>query len=276
MTRLRELLLHLATHKRLDLAVLENGIHGSREYAHILPRSHERLNILSRYRESFYSSHYAKIKFHRYFHHLNSSQALCINLFYPLIAENQLRLITQLLEIPATTVPIPTFEKVSELENGQRRTNFDFHLRYAEGQEVYFELKYTERQFGTARDDAEHRDKFAKTYLPLLERSPYLVNACRERAFFLKRYQVLRNLVHLGPHSQVVFVVPSTTFPIATELAESIRHLLNDDGKSHVHIMSLERLIGFITAQTTSPPLVEYFRAFRKKYLPREVFGDAP
>src|SRR5450759_384591 len=165
MRHLAELLNHLSTYKRDTLSVPEHGQFFGREYPHILPPTHQRLNILPRYRDHFYASPHSKIKFHLFFHHLNSSQALCINLFYPLIAEHQLPLITSYLGIKTNSYPAPKFEKISGIENGKRRTNFDFHLRYPEGDEIFFEVKYTERQFGKASNDTEHQEKFARTYL---------------------------------------------------------------------------------------------------------------
>ena len=163
------------------MGIFEHGHYSGKERSHILPLIHERLNLLPHYRDHFYGSHYSKIKFHRYFHHLNSSQALCINLFYPLIAEHRLELITRFLQLGMTSYPEAIFEKVSDLESGRRRTNFDFHLRYSDGTEVFFEVKYTERQFGKAPNDLEHQTKYSATYLPLLEKASHLAGKCRDR-----------------------------------------------------------------------------------------------
>lgn len=85
---------HLARYKVEAMRVTENGLfrYEGRDLSmpHILPKCHHQMNILERYRKRFWSSDYANINLHRFFHHLNSSQALCINLFYPLIAENAL------------------------------------------------------------------------------------------------------------------------------------------------------------------------------------------
>ncbi|GAI49533.1 unnamed protein product, partial [marine sediment metagenome] len=76
----------------------------------------------------------SKISFHKYFHHLNSSQALCINLFFPLIVEEKLDVILELLEIPKNTITNACFEKESDIEivaGTDRKTNFDFYLQLA-------------------------------------------------------------------------------------------------------------------------------------------------
>ena len=114
---------------------------------HILPPERCKENILEGYRERFWSSAHSTFTPHRYFHHLNSSQALCVNLFYPLIAENALGLLEQFLSLPVMTGPRPQFEKESPIEVAVRRTSFDFCLeRGAEGN-VFVEVKYTEDAF---------------------------------------------------------------------------------------------------------------------------------
>jgi hypothetical protein len=80
---------HLAQYKVHALGMQEDGLFHHRgrgiPKAHILPIVHRDRNILESYRVRFWSSTYSQVRLHRFFHHLNSSQALCINLFYPLI-----------------------------------------------------------------------------------------------------------------------------------------------------------------------------------------------
>ena len=76
----------LGVYRSEKLKVKELGVFKYREQEllkeHILPTKFRTYNILENYRESFFSSPSSKIDFHKYFHHLNSSQALCINLFF--------------------------------------------------------------------------------------------------------------------------------------------------------------------------------------------------
>jgi hypothetical protein len=80
---------HLAAYRRDKLGVLQAG---SFEYRgrtirreHVLPEEHEWLNILPP-ALLYVQAHLAanpRVKRHRYFHHLNSSQAFAWNLFLP-------------------------------------------------------------------------------------------------------------------------------------------------------------------------------------------------
>lgn len=86
MTTHHQLLAHLADYKRERLGVQKNGVwigrYGPVEKAHILPKEKYKLNLLDDVREAFFDSEQGEVPLHRYFHHLNSSQAMCINLFF--------------------------------------------------------------------------------------------------------------------------------------------------------------------------------------------------
>src|SRR4051812_16166331 len=111
------------------MGIEEEGIfnHCGREHrkGHILPRGSERRNLLEPYGTSFFLSEHGATKLHQYFHHLNSSQGLCFNLFFPLLVEGELALLIRSLK---TTIHPPVkaaFEAESELEVAVRRTSFD-------------------------------------------------------------------------------------------------------------------------------------------------------
>jgi len=268
---------HLAKYKVDQLRVEENGQFRFRGKnllkPHILPIQHRQLNILEEYRNRFFDSNHARIKFHRYFHHLNSSQAMCINLFYPLIAENRLDLVTRFLGIKSAVNFEPCFEKDSDVEFADRHTSFDFHTRYSKTEELFVEVKYTEKGFSKARSDKEHKQKFKDTYDPLVERSPYLADICRSEQFFLNHYQVLRNLVHISETRQVVLLFPAANSAVAGEADHAYEKMLTDAGRTKVKIVRLEKLIAFIEFECQSDSLATYYAMFRKKYLPSVVFG---
>lgn len=131
MTYRDRVILHLSMYRKSTLNVEKPGLFRYRgtlyEKEHILPAddSFKRLNILEPYRDKFYASKLSRISIHRYFHHLNSSQAMCINLFYPLIDENLLYLIPKYLNISELNIQDQAFEKESPIEmvtGNQRKT----------------------------------------------------------------------------------------------------------------------------------------------------------
>jgi len=262
---------HLSGYRLSDLGIAEEGVflHRGREHrkGHILPRGCERQNLLEPYAASFFVSEHRTTKLHQYFHHLNSSQGLCINLFFPLLVEGELALLMRSLKSRVQPPVKATFEAESELEVATRRTSFDFHLRSADGQDTYVEVKYTEDGFGGAKDDCEHRAKFHNTYAPLLKRNGYLTDECKERTFFLKNYQILRNLVHITPKSDVVFLVPRANEKVAQQAENARDKFLLESGRSRMRIIYLEDLVSELIEACRGGALDGYYESFAHKYL---------
>jgi len=87
----KDLQRHLTFYKGMRLGVREPGIflYKGKEVrcGHILPRELKWLNVLEPFRTEVraYLSANKDIRLHKYFHHLNSSQAFTLNLFYPFL-----------------------------------------------------------------------------------------------------------------------------------------------------------------------------------------------
>jgi hypothetical protein len=264
---------HLAQYKIESLGIEEDGIFHYRgrkvPKGHILPYAQREKNILEQYRERYFASEHANITFHQYFHHLNSSQALCINLFYPLIAENRLDHFMAYLELPTGPKLLPVFEKDSDLEVAARRTSFDFYVKQGEARRVYVEVKYTEDGFGKAKNDDEHRKKFTNTYLPLVrQKSAFLIPECQECEVFLNHYQVLRNLVHVSEDDYVVLLFPRGNKKVLDEAIYARDNLLTDKGRERLKIVLLDDFVTFLEDECDGSNLDGYYRDFRRKYLP--------
>jgi hypothetical protein len=131
--------LKLGKYKKDYLKVNEPGIFnysGKNYYLdHILPKNLENLNILQPYNhDPDLLIMLPNEKWHRYFHHLNSSQAMCVNFFYPLIKEKKLDIILEMLKVSGKVNYLKTkFEKESSIESDPyRKTNFDFFIETEE------------------------------------------------------------------------------------------------------------------------------------------------
>ena len=98
---------HLETYKNCILGVNENGTYRGKEYGHILPEKHEKLNLELPEAEynlngsTLYLKNCPPIKLHMDWRHMNSSQILCISYFYEFISDDQKlqKLISEVLNI---------------------------------------------------------------------------------------------------------------------------------------------------------------------------------
>lgn len=241
---------------------------GDKRYPYILDnRDKTLLNFLPAFREAL-RNHIvsSKIKLHTDAHHLNSSQIMCMNFFFPLIKEGKLGYIINMLDANGEWLePTGQFEKISEIDGGQRgATNFDFYIEAANRKKAYFEIKYTEGDFGTAKDDKSHNEKWEHIYKELIENSPILKKEKIDKDTFFKNYQLLRNMVHIkdAKTDYVVFLVPKETL---YEKAETfIKKVVKSEALDHVRVLCWEEVFD---AVKNDPQLADYYAEFEKKYL---------
>jgi hypothetical protein len=267
---------HLVKYKFRVLGVLANGAwKGPRTGAlaqqpHILPPEHARLNILAPYRERFWEEFDGgeRRPLHRDFAHLNSSQAMCFNLFYPLVAERDwaAAFVQGVLGVKGTPRSL-AFEYVADPEEG---THFDFFVQLDSGQKIYFETKLAELGFGTVDLPPRERQKLLERHAPRLAG---LVEAkWLEADAFFRRYHLLRNLAYLGePGNLLVLVVPRAN----ESLAQALRILPEITAgalESRVRVLHLEDALERVKPllRGRSDALKDHYREFREKYLALE------
>lgn len=255
---------------------------GEGSYAHILRDSQNdwMFNLLLPYREVgslVQDIRKRVIKKHMYAHHLNSSQMMCMNFFYPLMIEDRLDIILKAINSKIKWgKPVALFEFNSPMEVGKAAelnkeklfgepTNFDIFITTSNGYRVYFEIKYTEAEFGAPEKKnnsypQKYYDKFEvyKSLIPSCFKDEYKANA----DYFLDHYQLMRNLIHLQSSNDfVVYLVPGEN-PIISE-AEEIKNVLNSL-QDNCKVVKWEDII---TVVENEPLLKDYYAEFKKKYL---------
>ena len=270
---------HLATYKQYHLGVLERGISTKtqKSYKHILPAHRSCLNILETIRAQFFGYRQRHpIKLHADFHHLNSSQALCFNLFFPFccIPDAEPAPLLRLLGVEAADVSKPEFEAKSAHREG---TTFDFAADLAGGGRLLVEVKFTEGEFGKADPDDAHERKWEKTYKPLLKDK--VRREALDAELFFANYQILRNVAHIdlaGGHCLRV-LVPKGNEGLKPGL-QFIQDYVLADVKPLVKVVHLEDVLRGLHAQRAafSPLLARHVELLVEKYaVPEDVAGDS-
>jgi hypothetical protein len=242
--------------------------HKGKTYPHILPKICGELNLIETYRNDFLKDKLSKISFHRCFHHLNSSQAMCINFFFPLIKEKKIDFILEELSVKNETINYNSiqFEKESDIDNkaGQRPTNFDFYFETKSGKQFYFEIKYTEDEFGKPSQDKEHKKKYSNIYNKAAEN--VIKKEYNKEEFFLNNYQLMRNLIHIDTNSYVVFVVPQNNKKVYTQATDANEFVVDEYKCNNVKVLTWENLFQIIDKQNFTGKLKEHFDEFKQKY----------
>jgi len=261
---------HLADYRRSQLGVEQMGTWDGTPYEHILPKELRCLNLIETVRAEVcqYLQEWG-IRLDRHFHHLNSSQAACINLFWPLLNCANPVLFVESLGIGPGEVVHWEFEKVVDWKE---RTNFDLYLELSSGAKTFVEFKYKEEEFGRAEDDETHRQKLKDIYAPALRdfvNPEYL----KKRKFFAN-YQLLRNLIYIDPErgDKVVFLVPRANEKIVGKLHKFIGAApLDPSVRSLIKIRYLEDVVSnaYESAHLADDDfyLRTHLHLYREKYL---------
>lgn len=260
---------HLSNYKEKYFPTLENGIwkNNKKSYSHILPESNQFDNLLNPYKEEFQNYMLdSKIKLHTDFHHLNSSQAMCFNFFFPLYKEHKLELIMEFLGFKDELVNYGSvcFEKDGlEIKFGSRQpTKFDFFFETVSNKKIYFEIKYTEGEFGREKLDL---NKFEKYYSKFIS----TINTKFQKAeSFFNNYQILRNIIHIDENSFVVFVYPKDNNNIRKSAEKVTTEFLIPKFHNHFFNVHWNDLFNRISQQNNNEKLTIQFNEFKEKYLP--------
>jgi hypothetical protein len=267
----------LCNYKRDVLRIEKDGawLRNGRPYCHILPKEEYQLNILPSIRDEFWKWFISQdIQLHSDFHHLNSSQALCFNLFFPLIMAEGRELPALLAALTIADAPdgLPSFEFQPDINEG---TCIDFSLPLRSKARVNFEIKYTESEFGSAKTDRVHLEKYENTYKQRLNGrfEEWFCNASQ----FLKYYQIARNVWHLNEQNGdiAVFVFPKAN-GFLKEKEGIIKSCAVEPFRSRIKIWYLEDVINGLEAEFRNKGVAErqYLSEFRMKYLPKDLQGS--
>jgi hypothetical protein len=258
---------HLDRYRREFLGVPTAGVFHYRGRdvvrGHILPRDLRWLNIPEPFRRSIREhvrSHRA-IRLHRYFHHLNSSQAFALSLFLPFYTHAPKALAAAL---GASDVKSLRLEAVPLRKEG---TNVDVCWRDRAGDVTYCEVKLSELEFGTTVADAPHLKKLNTTYGPVLRQ--HLAPAALEPTSFFAAYQVFRYLYLAArlKNARVVFLLPQSNETLITQLREALR-TVRSDLRQRVDVRYVEDLLKRLASPDRDNGLTWYAALLQAKYVP--------
>lgn len=261
----------LSAYKREVLGVEEDGIwvQNGKAYSHILPKEKYQLNILASFRNEFWQRFPSQhIQLQRDFHHLNSSQALCFNLFFPMLMGDGQGLggLRAAMGITSAVKTGAAFEFQPHLDEG---TCIDFSLPLQSGARVNFEIKYTESEFGSAKEDKAHLEKFERTYKSRLAGRFEEPFCCATK--FLEHYQIARNVWHLNEASGdiAVFLFPKANTCLRRQ-EPVIEACALEPFRSRIRIVYLEDLVTALYGRLNPCEVAsrQHLQEFRLKYFP--------
>jgi hypothetical protein len=266
---------HLEAYRLGRLGGVESGVYESngttRPYGHILPTDLKWLNILEPFRLEVKEYQVANgLSLHRYFHHLNSSQAFTFNLFIPLFQHAP-----EALAAALQTRALKTLQ-LEYCADPVERTQVDVLWTIDEATQVYCEVKLSESEFGSTDGLGRHQRKLEETYRPMLGK--HVSEAIWEAngAIFFKFYQVYRNLwlaARPGRDTdQVRFLLPRANIALSTQLSEAL-DFVRAGLRSRTQILYIEDVLRQIARL---PQTAWYGGMLEEKYVPASDLRSEP
>ena len=270
-----ELIEHLVAYKRTHLGSIVAGTYNYRGQnvlrQHILPHRDGLLNLMESTREEIvvYLSSNPQIKKHKYFHHLNSSQAFALNLFVPYFqsrdgaAESLLTALGQKGSLVGWEL-----ESVPDTVEG---TNLDAVWDTSEGVRTFCEVKLSEQDFGKARRDQRHLDKLREIYLPRL--APYLDQEMQAPTAFFASYQILRNVWHMlgTANARLLLLLPRANANL-WPLLGGILARLPPSVHERISTVAIEDVLKHLQTDPRCPrELRAYAEQLQTKYVPQNL-----
>ncbi|PEQ84660.1 hypothetical protein CN481_22080 [Bacillus sp. AFS006103] len=132
---------------------------------------------------------------------------------------------------------------------------------------IFFEIKYTERDFGKAKNDTAHRKEFYNIYLPILKENKSIRIRWKTEERFLNNYQLMRNLIHINKYSYVVFIYPSDNKGISNASIKARKEIIENGWENHYILFTWEDLVEQLITRLNSNELIDYYKKeFSNKY----------
>ena len=215
----------------------------------------------------------AEIKYHLGARHMNSSQVMCINFFnkfferpeYEQILLNILR-DSEIKIAPEDKIIAAAFEYEP---CKKERTNFDFYMVLSGGIKISFEIKYTEKDFGSTSPDENDPDKYNKKwnniYKYMVEKNHFFDKDKTDSDEFYKNYQINRNIAYATENDYVLFLTPEANKDKG--ISEG-RKYIDDLNNPQIKNLYWEKIMDkTMSAVSDYPELSEYYAKFYDKYI---------
>ena len=195
-----------------------------------------------------------EIKLHPDAHHMNSSQIMCYNFFRPLLSEydkneKEYKPSDALVDLVGKIIDTPLENKNSSckfeyIQPNTDTTNFDFYLKCGDV-EVFFEIKYTEKEFAKKKITPESELQYEKVYKPMISKAEHIFkDKVISASDFLKNFQLLRNAIRaIDNNKYVVFICPRAHDNLVNQYNKFKEQFLSTKGEEHVKLVTWESLL---------------------------------
>lgn len=256
---------NLVNYKLNILGIPGSGFYGKKQEEHILPRGAAGANYMFDISDIHFKKHHG-------YHHLNSSQTMCVNFFAPLVQDKCkfLSKLLTLLLLKNIKIDFFEFEYTNKKELGD--TNFDFYCRDTENRNYYFEIKYTEQEITKKCSASDLSDEnllkvYDKKYRANVEAKGSVLSINNPLIFMKEHYQAFRNISCANSFTEdyCFFMTMEGNEKTRKELDESLHYVKNNE---YVKSWYWEHIINTTLELVKDDlELVGYYTEFKNKYM---------
>ena len=195
-----------------------------------------------------------EIKLHPDAHHMNSSQIMCYNFFRPLLSEydkknKKYKPSDVLVDFVGKIIDTPLENnnsccKFEYIQPNTDTTNFDFYLKCGDV-EVFFEIKYTEKEFAKKKITPESELQYEKVYKPMVSKAEHIFKyKTLSASDFLKNFQLLRNAIRsIDNNKYVIFICPRAHDNLVNQYNKFKEQFLSPKGEEQIKLVTWESLL---------------------------------
>jgi len=252
---------HLGNYKKEVLKINENGTFRNKEYSHIIPKELGSKNYL---RSSFEK---LVLKKHPDWYHMNSSQTVCVN-FFAVLDNNELSKLMSAILNREILVKQAEFE-YTPVKNS---SNYDYYIQDINGNNYYFEIKYSESTIDKKSKASDKSDAYEKYYKNDVKSNPIFKNIT-ENDFMTNHFQAYRNMVKGKGDDYSIFITMRSNEGTYNELKSALEDLRVKDAHNTI-LLYWENLINDVMELfKDKAELVSYYKEFKDKYIPSFIEG---
>ena len=255
---------HLVNYKVNVLGIPGSGYYGKKLESHILPRGQADANYMCDISGISFKKHLG-------YHHLNSSQTMCVNFFVPLTQNDCKLLSTFMSKLLGDEIKVVKYEFEYTNKKLYGDTNFDFYCQDSNGHNYYFEIKYTEQGIGKQCSTDDKSDEnllkiYKKKYQANVEAEGSQLIIENPLVFMNEHYQAFRNMscANETRKDYCFFVTMKENELTRKELEESTKYIKSDKYVKSLYWEDVVELAFELTAKI--PDLLGYYIEFKNKY----------
>ena len=177
-------------------------------------------------------------------------------------------MLLEILELENEIAEDWAFEKVLFPKEG---TTFDFYLKLQSGRQIFFEIKYSEQEFGKVKSIGKYRRKYEEFYKKRLQGK--IMPSLNEYDELIEHYQLLRNISYVDAAKNHLYIIicPQDNKKLIEDYNDVLDHVIVPELHGKIRLQTWESLVmafnQLLLSNNAPLRLLHHYSQFEDKYL---------